>query len=275
MRKIAIIFLCLCSLVACKNTSSKKPIWLNEQPIIFAPAFQLKFKSDIKNWHAVLLSFSQPILLAIRYEDSNIVASLQNQRGIIEGAAQICLYTNDTYFYYPVNLQNKSFIADDTKDYRSPKTVNPDSSLLQQSILHKIDNNRNLVYSFDKKEYFFEKEISLLPNAGIFRALKDKPISAFYLLPGTCTSIPLNGKYNAEKNIYKITAGPLKDKYNNTVADGTLVSFIYTNNNKTYRMESTLLNGFAYINIPSDNKIKYQLRAEINDIVSKTIHILL
>ncbi len=275
MRLNYLILFYLCTLLACKSSIIEKPVWINEEASITAPDFQLKFNTNIKNWKAVILGFTQPLPLVIQYQDSNIVVSLQNEKGIIEGPAQICLYTNDTYFYYPVNLQNKSFITADTKDYRSPKTVNPDSSLLQQSILHKIDNNRNLVYAFEKNEYFLEKEISLLPNASISRAIEDKPITAFYVLPGSCTSIPLSGTYNAEKNIFKIIAGPLKDKYNNTVADGTLVSFIYTNNIKTCRMESTLLNGFAYINIPSDNKMKFQLRAEINNTVSKTIHILL
>jgi len=234
------------------------------------PADSLVFKAKGKNWKASILSFTQPIPLSVNYSDSGFILYQRTMYGITEGPAQIVVSNDNQQFYYQVNLLNKERSAITNKDYRSPKTVNPDSSLQQQQIIHTIDNWRNLLYTKQKLQYFFEEEITLSPKAGTFRTIADEPLSSYYVLAGSCVSINVKSTYNKEKEIFTVTAGPLNDKYNNTVADGTLVAFIYSDEEQTYRMETALLDGVATVFIPSNNK-KYSLKAKVNETISNSI----
>ena len=70
-----------------------------------------------------------------------------------------------------------------------------------------------------------------------------------------------------------VTAGPLKDKHNNKVANGTTVAFIFTDDVHTYRMEAALLNGFASVKIPAEKNRQYSLTAKVNETVSKQVQL--
>ena len=234
------------------------------------PADSLIFKAKGKNWKASILSFTQPVPLIINYTESGFILSQKTNYGMIEGPAQLVISNGKHHFYYPVNLLNKEWSVTTNKDYRSPKTVNPDSSLNQQRIIHTIDHWRNLLYTKQKLQYFFEEEITLSPKAGSFRAIANEPLTAYYVQAGSCVSINVKSTYNKEKEMFTVTAGPLKDKYNNTVADGTLVAFIYHDGEQTHRMEAVLLDGVANVFIPSTNK-KYSLHAKVNETISNTI----
>jgi len=261
-------------LSAC-NKPVDKPVWLNPQPIISYPDVQVQFKSKTTNWSATLISFIQPIPLSIKYNSNGFTVLNENKNGVIEGPAQICLSSGSEYFYYPVNLQNKEWGAVTHKDYRSPKTVNPDSSLHQQRMVHGINQYRNLVYTEKKTQYFFEEDIILAPKAGNYRAISNEPLSAYYIQPGSCANIPIKAIYNKQKDSYEVTAGPLKDKYDNQVEDGTLVAFIYTDNKTTNRMEAALLHGYATVFIPAKEQPTVSLKAKVNETTSATIQLTL
>jgi hypothetical protein len=267
MRNLFLHIILLFSLAACKNKAIEKPVWLNESATVQMPDAILQFSSTEKKWKATLQSFTQPIPLQLNYHDSGFVIRLLNQEGVTEGKAQIILDNSKQYFYYDVLLVNKQ-TSSTKKDYRSPKTVNPDSSLQQQRILHQIDANRNIISI--NNNYFFEEEITLSPKAGSFRAIANEPMTAYYVQAGSCVSIIVKSTYNKEKEMFTVTTGPLKDKYNNTVADGTLVAFIYHDGEQTHRMEAVLLDGVANVFIPSTNK-KYLLYAKVNETISNTI----
>jgi len=267
MRKLLLHIILLFSLAACKNKTVEKPVWLNESATVQMPDALLQFSSTDKNWKATLQSFTQPIPLQLNYHDSGFIIQLLNYEGVTEGKAQLILNNGKQYFYYDVLLVNEKK-SSTKKDYRSPKTVNPDSSLQQQRILHQIDANRNILSI--SNNYFSEEEITLSPKAGTFRAIADEPLSSYYVLAGSCVNINVKSTYNKEKEIFTVTAGPLKDKYNNTVADGTLVAFIYNDEEHSYRMETALLDGVATVFIPSANK-KYSLYAKVNETISNTI----
>jgi hypothetical protein len=267
MRTFYFHIIVLFSLAGCQKYTVVKPTWLNETKTVQLPDASLQFASPYKNWKACLQGFIQPVPLQLQYQDSGFVIKLLHREGISEGPAQIILNSGEQYFYYNLLLVNKQ-IAATKKDYRSPKTVNPDSSLQQQRILHQVDANRNILY--ENAEYFSEEEITLAPKAGTYRAIASEPLSAYYVQAGSCVSIPIKSSYKKENEVFTVTAGPLKDKFNNTVADGTLVTFIYFDGVQTYRMEAALLNGIATVFIPSGGK-KYTLTAKVNNTISHTI----
>lgn len=274
MRKqfLYIVLFALC--LSCKSNTALRPVWINKTEIISFPLDSLVFKAIGAEWKATLLSFAQPVPLVIKFTRDGFILSPQNKFGITEGAATLILSKNSQSFFYDMNLQNNSFGNLTNKDYRSPKTINPDSSLAQHRIWHTIDEWRNILNAPGQLQPFYEDIIQINPIAATYRAQSDKALSAFYVQPGSCTSIELKSDFVEEENVFLVTVGPLKDAYNNTVANGTMVAFIYGDDEYTYRMESALLNGFATIKIPAEKNKQFSLIARINETVSKQIQLL-
>lgn len=272
MRKQLLHIILILSLAACKNKLVEKPVLLNKETIVLMPHVSFSFQSKEKNWEAVLVSFMQPVPLQINYTTNGFILRLQNKYGITEGPAHIILSNNNQQFIYEVNLHNIASGIITDKDYRSPKTVNPDSSLVLHRMIHSIDEWRNLIYTHQSLQYFKEELLSLSPAAGTFRAQEEKPITAFYVQPGSATTINVNAVYNKDENLFEVTAGPLKDKHKNIVANGTIVAFIYTDGQNHYRMEGALQNGTAVVKIPATGK-SYSLYAKVNDTFSSTIQL--
>ncbi len=261
-------------LVSCREVTPEKPVWLNPAPELAVTDLQLQFRCSGKNWKAVLLNFTQPVPLSVRHNDTGITISAVHKKGVTEGPAQLCLSTGDHYFFYPVHLRNSKPVLVSKKDYRSPKTVNPDSSLYQQKIIHDIDEYRNLAPLKNYPGYFAEEEILLPPQAGTSRAIKAEPLSSFYVQPGSCTAIPISAVYIAATKSFSITAGPLQDKYGNTAANGTRVAFSFTDGQTSSRMEAAVWNGYSTISIPSTGNTRCSIKAMINQTVSKTLNLI-
>lgn len=274
MRKMGIHIILLLSIAACQNKAVEKPVWLNKQDIVSFPNDSLVFKANGKNWQISLLSFTQPVPLTIRFTKEGFVLSPQNKFGITEGTAQLILSRGSQHFYYSLNLRNMTFGAAIEKDYRSPKTVNPDSSLAQHRILHTIDEWRNILTAPQQLQPFYEDIIQLQPIAGTYRAQTGKALSSFYVQPGSAIAVEVKSEYLKYENAFVVTAGPLKDKHNNKVANGTTVAFIFTDDVHTYRMEAALLNGFASVKIPAEKNRPYRLIAKVNETVSKQIQLI-
>jgi hypothetical protein len=267
---IAIILL----LTACNKRPVEKPVWVNSTDTVHLPGTELEFKTEAKEWVATLLTATQPIQLVTKFSNGKLQVTMLHKSGITEGPAEICLLLGKQYFYYPVLILNEAPIAFINKEFRSPKTVNPDSGLHQQRIVHSYDVYRNILLAQPNHDYFFEEEIALTPKAGVYRGVKNEALSSYYVQPGSCTSIPVKAFYKKEISGYYVTAGPLKDKANNTVADGTLVAFIYTDEAQRYRMEASLLNGFANVVIPAASTKHYTLKATVNETSSDQINLI-
>jgi hypothetical protein len=250
-------------LSACKE-KHERPVWLNPSPSLSFHFQELKFSAGKKKWKALLINSLQPIELESSYEDGILSVKPPLKGGTIEGSAEICLSLDDDNFFYPVRLQN------DTASFkpiifRSPKTVNPDSSLNQQLILYKIDEFRNIATG-KNNELFIEDEVSLSPRAGTYNTAD--PLKSYYVQPGSCVKIPVKSAFNSSENVFQITAGPLKDKNDNLIADGTLVTFIY-DADKLSKMETFTLKGFATAKIPAVRN--YQIYAQIDRLISEKI----
>lgn len=263
----------LCWLVACQSQPVQKPVWVNETPLLVLPGKPLQFTSEVQNWQVSLLTFAQPVRLPVRKTASGFMVIPTDISGFLEGPAQLCVELGETRFYYPVTVRNRQQTIATTRDYRSPKTVNPDSSLDQQRIRHAIDMYRNLMPIPGSSSLFTEEELELPSKAGIYRAIRSESLSSYYVQSGSCTSIPIRSRYQPVTNSFLVSAGPLTDKYNNTVADGTLVDFVYRDPTATYHMEGIVLNGQATVLIPADTHTNYWVKAVIHRTTSKTIQL--
>ena len=231
-------------------------------------------------WEYFLLTPRQPILLRSIARGGKIVIPFQFKDQFSEGPAAICCTKNGIAFFYPLQLVYRA--GDETvavkKDYHSPKTVNPDSSLMQQRIIFVMNQQRNLLRlppNFKKgpTRYFFSDSIRLKPVTAIYLPEPSYPVSAIYVQPGTDIPFGLTAKYVAGENAFIISTGCIKDKYENIVADGTSVSFLYRNNNSIYRMEAPSWQGIATVKIPADASQTFTVSAVINEFHSKSITI--
>jgi hypothetical protein len=271
MRNYLAYILLLISSAGCQSRATNYPVWLNKKEIVKLPADTLLFQAAGKHWNATIRSFIQPIQLNIVYSGTGFYLVSKNGFGITEGPAQLILNNGKQDFQYDLALQNSSAGNISLKDYRSPKTMNPDSSLAQHRMIHFVDEWRNTSGIGESSKPFSESIIHIDPSAGTYRAQPDNPLSAYYVQAGSCTHIEVQSSYKQSLNTFEVSAGPLKDKYNNKVADGTMVVFIYNDGIQTYRMEAALLNGFAKISIPAEKNRTYTLTAKVNETVSKPI----
>jgi hypothetical protein len=270
---IGFIFCMLMNYSACRSDNAARPLATTEFTHLSLPIEGLTFLAKGKQWSAELLTFTQPIKLNIDYTNTGFVVSSNHQMGIIEGPGILCLKSGDNHFFYDVWLNNKQSAPYEMIDMRSPKTVNPDSSLHQQRIVYAIDEWSNIVRLNEREQHFEEEEVFLPPKAGIYQAQENNPISAFNVQPGSCVSIPLKAELKKGDQQVLVKAGPLKDQFNNLVADGTLVTFVYDDGQYTYRTESALINGFAQTEIPIDIRNVFQLYAQVHTTRSTTIQL--
>ncbi len=268
-----LIWYTLVSLSACRQHLLRRPVPASELTTLTVPFEGLAFVATGRNWKATLLTFTQPIELNIEYTNTGFIVFQDSPAGIIEGPGKLCLNSGNNHFFYDAWLQNQEFTSPETIDIRSPKTVNPDSSLNQQRIVFTIDEWSNIVSVNEENHLFFEEEVFLLPLAGVYRAQEYNPLSAFNVQPGSCVSIPLNAQFNEGDQHILAKAGPLKDRFDNLVADGTVVTFIYDDGQYIYRTETALINGFALTEIPFDPGNNYQLYAQVHSTHSITIQL--
>ncbi len=257
--------------LACSKKEPAAPVWLNATDTITLPTDTLFFSSSIKKeWKACLLSFVQPVHLELKPGAEGFIIYLKEKTGIIEGPAQLVLQYNDISFFYPIQFRNASPGLITEKDYRSPKTVNPDSSLHQHRMLYTTDQWRNLQLLRKSTAFFAENITDLTTQTGIYPAQKNNPVTAFYVQPGSVKNIQLYASYQPSNNSYTVETGQLKDAYNNTVANGTNVVFSYWNKNIVYKMEALTINGKASVKIPAAEK-GYFIAATIGQYSSPTI----
>lgn len=260
-------------LSSCTKDSAERPLPLIEITRLSLPLEHISFQASGREWEAVLYTYIQPLSLEVNYTNSGFSISQKDDLGIVEGPGRICLKSGTNYFYYEVLLENRDGGVTTERDYRSPKTVNADSSLSHQRIAFIVDEWSNVIDSAESSHFFEEKEISLTSRVGIYRTQAKLPLSAYYIQPGSCTSVPLHSEFRPEASIYKVVAGPLQDQYGNVVAEGTMVAFIYDDGQYTNQMEVMSLNGYATIEVSSVGSTVYNLFAKVNETVSSTIQL--
>jgi hypothetical protein len=258
--------------ISCNKKNIQKPIWINKGSAYYVNSDSFIFKSNTKEWKASMLTFTQPIVLNVSYNNDILKVNWHENKGVVDGPAHICLQSGNQSFFYPMYLQNKMQQSIIIKDYRSPKTVNPDSSLIQQSIKHEIDFNRNIEPNINGA-YFLEENTALAPIVKTSRAIAAEPITANYMQAGTATNVPLKASYNTTLQQYEIVAGTMYDAHKNIIANGTNVVFEYSNNSSKGIMNATTINGIATVLLPIHANENWTVVATINNIKSKKINI--
>jgi hypothetical protein len=269
---VPLTLIVLIAFSSCKEETALRPQMLGAR-VLSLPLAGVQFKGSGKDWKATLFTFTQPIQLDVQHTHVGFVISQQTDFGSIEGPAHLVLESGKERFYYEVHLVNRQILNREIKDYRSPKTVNPDSSLTHQQIFFELDRWRNITYSDGEKNLFTEKEIALTSRTGTYRAQEEEPITAYYIQPGSCVALHPSASLIKDKKIFKVKVGPLKDPYQNLVADGTVITFIYYDAQSTYQTEASLLNGIASIEIPIEGIKAYTLFAKVGNVVSDEIQL--
>ncbi len=266
-----VVVLLLVLISACNNEIVQEPIMINSSDTLYMPLKDLEFEAKGDQWEAILNSFTQPIPVKIRYGKNGFHLYPKKDHGIVEGPGRLCLQHGDNKFYYKVYLKNILPPKIEEVDYRSSKIINLDSSNAQQRIFLAVDEWRNIVDAAEGAELFEEEILQLNKKVGVYRAQGHLALSSYYIEPGSCVSIPLKAKYIDIKKVYRIIAGPLKDRYDNLIADGTVVKFICDNGKFTNLMEEISLNGFASIEITAEEVNEYSIFAKVDDAKSLSI----
>lgn len=263
--------LSICSPLACAKKEYQPPLPSRSLDTLSIPLPPLYFTADGREWIANLQAFVQPIPLEISYSETGFQLEQIHRAGVLEGPAKLHLQSGDHHFTYEVYLKNADKSKVNVVDYRSPKTVNPDSILQHQKILLAKDEWMNIVPVEEGNGYFLEEELSTPAQSGVYYAQKAKPISAYYVQPGSCVAIPLRATYLKNENLYEIEAGPLKDQYGNNIADGSLLVFHYSDGQMVYRREVASYGGQARTLIKADSLKHFSLYAKIDGVISSSL----
>jgi hypothetical protein len=231
-------------------------------------------------WRFTLLTGRQPIPLSPVNLRDRVVIRLDNEEGFTEGPAVILYSLGARSFFYPLRLAYGSGVDTvcDQKEYHSPKTVNPDSSLMQQRIIFGMDRQRNLLLlpSGLRKGscgYFYSDSIWLPAVTATYLPQPRYPVSAIYVQPGTNTAFGLEALYVVSDSAYAVTTGVIRDIHRNIVADGTAVSFLVERPSGLYRVEASTYEGIATVRIAVDTCRSFSVSASINMFHSRSLTI--
>jgi hypothetical protein len=171
------------------------------------------------------------------------------------------------------------FVTIPTDNYDNPKNENTDVAIKHQ-FLNSIstDNEKTKDFIAWKNIYAPTKSGTVLISATSNEALTKEFDAVIY--PSIATDFTISYKRNHEfadgNQITKLTTSILKDKFGNTVSDGTMVTFIIKNKeNAILKTFGTTIEGIATGQIlHPEQENKYKVKAFVNGISkSNTIEI--
>jgi hypothetical protein len=269
-----IIFIFSLALLFSCNKKAVEVIWINEKTEVESQeVFVLVSDSVNKVKQCLLYTTAQPIILNFKSNGDTLLVQLPNDAHFINGNAHLALvFEDDLFVSAPFIFKHGSELTSELKDYRSPKTVITDSSLNQQSIIYTIDEHRNLL-SQEGDKYVVEEWNTLSPKAATYRADKDAPESSYYVLAGSVATIQLQLVSQEVNKPIVFKTNILKDKYGNVVDDGTKAVFTIKTDGATSRIETAVLDGMLYLNLPVIYTTSFDITAAINNTNSNTLNI--
>ena len=275
--------------VGCRQHLPEPPVILYLPDELFAgrpDSVVLGVKGETADWQFFLLSDRQPISLTAYLKGHTWVIPLSFARDFYQGPASLCCAHGNRRFFYPL-----LFVADTAlarhivkKEYRSPKTVNPDSSFWQESICFDLDISRNILpWPRRHKDmitpYFYSDSIRLSPVARTIVVQPPLNISAVYVQPGSADQLSVRGVFDKERHCFFISADNIRDSYGNLIADGTSVCFLYTSEGPVqedsllHQVEAPVWRGSARTKLEGNDVKKINIYARIGDIRSRIIQI--
>ncbi|MDR2275553.1 MAG: hypothetical protein LBF27_31900 [Sphingobacterium sp.] len=267
MRKLSYYIALFLLFSACKKESSS-PNWPLERYELVLPSKSIYFDWNPKeHYRAILYSFSQPIELLTSIENGKFKVKLDQVAGITEGPAELLLVGKNIY-HFNVMIKNVGSDHPSTKTFYSPRTFDPDSSLIQQRLSINMDTYRNL-HPIHSNKYFIEQNYAVSTKAGTYCPEQSNPISCYYVIPGACSSIPISITRISDSSL-QLEAGPLVDQFANPIANGTLAQFILTDEKETTVSEVLVQKGYAKIKYEIIDKGEKKLTVKIGDRSSQT-----
>lgn len=260
--------LCVSMLVSC-SSEIEKPKMQYDSNVFDIENFNISFRAKGEEWAAYLQTYRQPVPLLLTKSSEGFSLQFLKEDTPTAGCAIICLSHGDSTFFFPIELIEKSTLPKKYIDFRSPKTLNPDSILVHQKIVYFIDSKRQIV-PLRTDRFYQESLLAQKPKVAKIRAIPSSSLSTFYIQAGSCVKIPIVGITNNMQHTYDLKIGPLMDESQNFIADGTLVSIHYTENEQIFTREIVSLNGYANTSLPINGypKVVY---AQINDLTSQKI----
>lgn len=269
MSKLWIYIALLALLISCQKKEVKAPEWLNPGEEWGAEFPALEFSVEEVEWQAWLQTPLQPITLKIESREGKLSLSLPEKNLWIEGQAILILSHKDKQFHFPLFLKKRESESE-LVDLRSPKTVNTDSSLVQQQMLHLLDQAGNLDF-LDSGQLFKENYLSISPQSGTYSSNSGTPLSSFYVDSGTPVSISLNQRMDLAGQKIILETGILKDSFGNSIPDGTLISFNLKKGNKIWILEVFTQRGSGYLELERAEFEGASVRANIAQVFSQTL----
>lgn len=269
MKNTSYLFLLVLSLFACQKVAVKLPVFINPESIHLTQQDSLKFEVEGENWAVSIQTPVHIIYPEFTQENGQLTVLLTPKEGVIEGSAYVTLYHEEQHFNFPIYLKNQGSEIQ-LEDLRSPKTVNTDSSMVQQQILYAFDQSGNLT-EVKEGSYFQENYLELSPKTGIFKGITGSAVSSYYVDPGTVKEIPLTYSVDQINQTLTIKAGPLLDQFQNTVANGTLVIFLVEKEGKTTRLEAVVQEAYSQFTFPLSRVKNANVSAKIAHISSATL----
>jgi hypothetical protein len=271
MKRISLLVLLGIVLFGCQKEQAKKPVFLNPMEEAVVNRDSLLFEVEGNGWVALISTPIQVIYPQLSQNKNQLTVILNPKDGVIEGPAFLTLQLNDSQFIYPISLRNPE-TKTSLEELRTPKTVNTDSSMIQQQILYSFDLSGNLS-ELDEGIYFQENYLELSPKTGTFKSSTSTPVSSFYVDPGTVTEIPLNFTLDNYNKVVSIKAGPLVDKFENAVSNGTLVIFYLEKNGEKKRIEAVVQDSYCQLEMPLSEIENSTIQANIAQVYSHSLTI--
>lgn len=271
MKRLLLLFTFGTFLLGCQKDPVTKPILKNPNATYVVNQDKLLFEAEVSEWQAWVSTPVQVVYPQVTQQDKHLSISINPKNGVIEGPAFLTLQSGADQFVYPIYLKNPETNSQ-LVDLRSPKTVNTDSSMIQQQILYSYDFSGNLSV-LDGGSYFKENTIGLTPKTGTFKGMTPTTESSFYIDPGTVSEIPLSFTQDDNSGTVTLKAGPLVDRYNNEVADGTLVLFLLEKDDQRKKIEAVVKDAYSLLTLPYSEVEKGTIKVTIAHISSQTLTI--
>ncbi|MDN3205626.1 hypothetical protein [Algoriphagus sediminis] len=268
MKKTLFLLLLVC-FFSCQSPEVEQPTWINPIQEWRETDGMMKFRIQPGDWSVLIQTSSQPIVTDYSIEEGELKVAYPKYRSFVEGQAFIVLKLEGKSFAFPVFL-NPELGNGKLEDIRSPKTLNTDSSLVQQQMRYSFGKGGNLI-PLENGELFEERYISQGAKVGTFAGESDTQLSSFYITAGTPESIPMIIQFDEIQNEFTVQAGPLEDAFQNQIPNGTLLTFTIQTSGKTWIIEEVAREGFVRVRLSSERFAGASIHANVAQVFSETL----
>lgn len=236
--------------------------WPNQQELVDYDnyTFQIKAEDVYAIKACYIYTALQPIELELRLANDRLLARIPTGKKLFTGPARLIVQSSkDKVTIFPFTGITKTTM--EKKDFRSPKTVITDSSLTQQQLIYTVGATRNLALT--ENQFAVERWQDLSPKKKTYQAQAEKVETSYYVEAGSATKIQLIKDGLSAKKTQQFKTNLLQDKYGNPIADGTRAVFHLVKNKENIRIEKTVKNGIAKLEMPAYLNTPFSIMVEV------------